>query len=90
MLRSPSAALGGGGGGCSGSRTKSRTRYAGANIPTYGGYRQTAGSGADTGPKARDAQENSGSGGGGSGNGYMLLQYGGNGGSGLVLIAYPT
>ena len=61
-----------------------------ANEPTY----EWAGAGsgtADTGPRARDARANSGSGGGGSGNGYTAAsQYAGDGGSGLVLIAYPT
>jgi len=61
-----------------------------ANVPTY----EWAGAGSgvqDTGPTAPSARANSGSGGGGTGSGANNASYkGGNGGSGLVLIAYPS
>ena len=90
----PAAKAGGGGGGAP--QVPQPNQAADGSVPlanrsTY----QWAGAGfgvADaSGLVAPSAMENSGSGGGGCGDGYPQKgRYGGNGGSGLVLIAYPT
>ena len=88
---SPATTASGGGGGAPRiPGAKAGTGMPANEVTTY----EWAGAGsgtADLGPHARSARANSGSGGGGSGNGYSdNAQYGGDGGSGLVLIAYPT
>ena len=88
---SPTPANAGGGGGAPQiPGPKQGTNLPAPEAPTY--EWSGAGSGAqDTGSAARSAQVNSGSGGGGAGIGSGDLGLkGGNGGSGLVLIAYPT
>ena len=97
--------VGGGGGGSSGPPNFDGGGGGGApQVPsTYQGTSMTiaqalnyewagAGSGVqDTGPSATSARSNSGSGGGGTGSGAgNKTILGGNGGSGLVLIAYPS
>ena len=90
----PSAKLGGGGAGAPQVPQPNQAADGSvpiANMSTY----QWAGAGfgvADaSGLVAPSALANSGSGGGGCGDGYPQPgRYGGNGGSGLVLIAYPT
>ena len=83
-------ASGGGGGAPLIPGPKAGTGLSEPEVTTYEWAGAESGT-ADLGPHARSARANSGSGGGGSGNGYSdNAQYGGDGGSGLVLIAYPT
>jgi hypothetical protein len=90
----PASYLGGGGGGAPqvpGPNQATDGSVPLANRSTY----QWAGAGFGTADEsdcvAPSGLANSGSGGGGNGEGYNESgRYGGNGGSGLVLIAYPT
>ena len=91
----PAAKLAGGGGGAP--QVPQPKQVANGSMPvadqaTY--MWAGAGSGmADgrNGVRTQSALENSGSGGGGNGSGYPVAgQWGGNGGSGIVLIAYPS
>ena len=82
--------------GCGAPQVPQPNQAADGSVPiTNRATYQWAGAGfgiADTaGLVAPSALENSGSGGGGNGDGYpQNVRMGGNGGSGIVLIAYPT
>ena len=90
----PATNLGGGGGGAP--QVPAPHRAGDGNVPVaHRSLYQWAGAGfgvADASELvAPSALANSGSGGGGCGDGYPRQgRWGGNGGSGLVLIAYPT
>jgi len=90
----PAAKLAGGGGGAPTVPQPNQATDGSVPVANQATY-QWAGAGfgmADSSTKvAPSALANSGSGGGGNGEGYPVAgRYGGNGGSGLVLIAYPT
>jgi len=86
----PPAAGGGGAGAPTVPVPNQGTNMPALLVPTY----EYAGAGSgvmDTGPSARSARPGSGSGGGGTGMGANNPAiFGGSGGSGIVLIAYPT
>ena len=87
----PPAAGGGGAGAPTVPVPNQGTNMPAANVPTY----EWAGAGSgvmDTGPSAPSARTNSGSGGGGAGTGAggPTILLGGSGGSGIVIIAYPS
>jgi len=91
----PSAKLGGGGGGAPTVPEPKQAADGSMPVADQATYMWAgAGSGmADKTPviRTQSALVNSGSGGGGNGSGYPSAgQWGGNGGSGLVLIAYPS
>ena len=91
----PSAKLGGGGGGAPHVPEPKQVANGSMPVADQATYMWAgAGSGmADgrNGVRTQSALANSGSGGGGNGSGYPVSgQWGGNGGSGIVLIAYPS